>query len=387
MSRTARLGAFILLSLAILAVGIFIIGGKKYLFSPTYQLKTYFANVAGLSGGADVMVGGLHSGTVRSINLPSKPGEQMTVVMEMDESTRKIIRQDSVASIQTEGLLGNQYVAVSFGSPDKPEVKNGDTLASIPPLEMAALLDKANGLLGQGQAAMANITQVAEHLKSVSAKIDNGNGTVGALVNDKALYENLDQTASGARTAVASAGVGIKDFQDNMEALKHNFLLKGYFKNRGYEDSADLGKDEVVSAPQASTIKDFTYQSKDLFDKQDSAKLRGQKALNAAGRFLAGNDFGVAVIEVSAGKIGSSESDLTLAQARAMVVRDYIVQHFGFDDTKLKTLSLGKQTGETSKADWGEIKILIYPAGTPIPADKSPDQAAPAPTQTGSSRQ
>jgi outer membrane protein OmpA-like peptidoglycan-associated protein len=172
-----------------------------------------------------------------------------------------------------------------------------------------------------------------------------------------------------------------------MEALKHNFLLKGYFKNRGYEDSADLGKDEVVSAPQASTIKDFTYQSKDLFDKQDSAKLRGQKALNAAGQFLAGNDFGVAVIEVSAGKIGSSESDLTLAQARAMVVRDYIVQHFGFDDTKLKTLSLGKQTGETSKADWGEIKILIYPAGTPIPADKSPDQAAPAPTQTGSSRQ
>ena len=378
MSRTARLGAFILGTLAILATGIFIIGSKKYLFSPTYQLKTTFANVAGLSAGADVMVGGLHSGTVHSIDLPSKPGDQMTVVMEMDNSTRTIVRQDSVASIQTEGLLGNQYIAGSFGTAEKPEVKSGDSISSVPPLEMAELLNKANGLLGQGQAAMANINQVAEHLKSVSAKIDSGDGTVGALVNDKALYESLNQTASGARSAVASADVGIKDFQDNMEALKHNFLLKGYFKNRGYEDSADLGKDEISSVPQGATIKDFTYQSKDLFDKQDSAKLKGQKALNASGQFLAGNDFGIAVIEVSSGKTGSSDADLTLAQARAMVVRDYIVQHFGFDDTKLKTIALGKQTGEVSKADWGEIKILIYPAGTPIPPDKSPDQTSPA---------
>jgi phospholipid/cholesterol/gamma-HCH transport system substrate-binding protein len=384
MSRNARLGAFILGTLAILATGIFIIGGKKYLFTSTYELRTTFANVAGLQAGADVMIGGLHSGAVRSIHLPAKPGDPMTVIMEMDRSTHGIIRQDSQASIQTEGLLGNQYVAVSFGSADKPEVKDGDTLSSIPPLEMSELLDKANGLLGQGQAAMANINQVSEHLKSVSAKVDSGAGTVGALVNDKALYNNLDQTASGAKAAVTSADAGIKDFQDNMEALKHNFLLRGYFKNRGYEDSADLGKDEIASAPQAATAKDFNFQAKDLFDKQDSAKLKGQKALNAAGEFLAGNDFGIAVIEVSTGKAGNSATDLTLAQARAMVVRDYIVQHYGFDDTKLKTFSVGKQTDETSKADWGEVKILVYPAGTPIPPDKSPNQT-PAPTSTTSS--
>jgi ABC-type transporter Mla subunit MlaD len=324
-----------------------------------------------------VLIGGVHSGTVRTIDLPHKSGEPVTVVMELNESTRDIIRQDSVATIQTEGLLGNQYVAVSFGSSDKPEVKSGDTIASIPPLEMSALLDKANGLLGQGQAAMVNINKVAEHLNSVTAKVDSGNGTVGALVNDRELYNNLDQTASGARSAVSSAQTGIKDFQDNMEALKHNFLLKGYFKNRGYEDAADLGKDEIANLPQATTIKDFTFQAKDLFDKQDSAKLKGQKALNAAGEYLSGNDFGVAVIETSTGKAGSSDSDLTLAQARAMVVRDYIVQHFGFDDTKLKTVALGKETSDTSKADWGLIRVLIYPNGTPIPPDKSADNKSP----------
>jgi phospholipid/cholesterol/gamma-HCH transport system substrate-binding protein len=380
MSRTARLGAFILGTLIILATGIFIIGSKKYLFRSTYELNAQFENVAGLEAGADVMVGGLHSGTVKSIHLPDKPGEQMTVVMQLDQNTRKILRQDSEASIQTEGLLGNQYLAVSFGSADKAELKDGDTISSIPPLEMSALLDKANGLLGQSQAAMVNINQVAEHLKSVSAKIDSGNGTVGALVNDRALYNNLDQTAAGAKSAVTSADAGIKDFQDNMEALKHNFLLRGYFKSRGYEDSADLGKDEVASVPQAATAKEFTFQSKDLFDKQDSAKLKGQKALNAAGEYLAGNDFGVTVIEVSTGKTGSASTDLTLAQGRAMVVRDYIVQHYGFDDTKLKTFSLGKQVDETSKADWGLIKILIYPAGTPVPADKTPEQTPAAST-------
>jgi len=366
--------------MAILAIGIFIIGSKQYLFTSTYQLKTQFASVAGLATGADVLVGGVHGGTVRSIELPHRASGQITVTLEMDKVTHEILRQDSVASIQTEGLLGNQYVAVSFGSDDKPEVKDGDTIRSVPPLEMSALLDKANGLLGQGQQAMESINQVAAHLNSVTAKVDNGNGTVGALINDRDLYNNLDQTAGTlnqtaltAKTAVGSAQVGIKDFQDNMEALKHNFLLKGYFKSRGYEDSSDLGRYEVVSAPQGAPAQQFVLQAKDLFDKRDSAKLKGQKALNAAGKYLADNDFGVAVVEVSTGSAGSSDTDQTLSAGRALVVRDYLVQHYGFDDTKLKTVSLGKQSGETSKDDWGLVKVMIYPAGTPIPADKNPD--------------
>jgi phospholipid/cholesterol/gamma-HCH transport system substrate-binding protein len=70
MSRAARLGAFIIATLAVLAIGVFIIGSKEYLFSPTYELKTQFDNVAGLEAGADVEVGGVHSGTVKSIQLP-----------------------------------------------------------------------------------------------------------------------------------------------------------------------------------------------------------------------------------------------------------------------------------------------------------------------------
>src|SRR5450755_4084762 len=140
MSRAARLGAFIVATLAILVLGVFIIGGKQYLFSSTYQLKAQFDNVAGLDVGGDVRVGGVHSGTVRSIVLPHHPGDKVTVFMDLANSTHEIIKQDSVVTIETEGLLGNQYLAISFGSAGKSDVRDGDVLASQPPLEMAQLL-------------------------------------------------------------------------------------------------------------------------------------------------------------------------------------------------------------------------------------------------------
>ncbi len=115
MSRAARLGAFIIATLAILAVGIFIIGDRQYLFSNTYQLKAQFANVVGLNEGAEVRVGGVHSGTVRRIDLPKNPTDKITVLMDLQRSTHDIIKQDSVAAIQTEGLLGNEYVSITFG--------------------------------------------------------------------------------------------------------------------------------------------------------------------------------------------------------------------------------------------------------------------------------
>src|SRR5450631_3872633 len=151
MSRAARLGAFIIASLAILSIGVFIIGGKQYLFVSTYQLKAQFDNVVGLDAGGDVRVGGVHSGTVRTIVLPHKPGDKVTVVMDMGKSTHEIIKQDSVATIETEGLLGNQYLAISFGSAGKAEVRDGDILASQAPLEMSDLLKKTSGILDTSQ--------------------------------------------------------------------------------------------------------------------------------------------------------------------------------------------------------------------------------------------
>jgi|HubBroStandDraft_2_1064218.scaffolds.fasta_scaffold02328_8 phospholipid/cholesterol/gamma-HCH transport system substrate-binding protein len=410
MSRAARLGAFIIATLAILAIGIFIIGDRQYLFSNTYQLKTQFANVVGLNEGAEVRVGGVHSGTVRRIELPKNPTDKITVLMDLQRSTHDIIKQDSVAAIQTEGLLGNEYVSITFGGAQALNVRDGDTIASEPPLVIADIIKKADAIMDSTKEAVANTTVVTANLKSISGKIDTGQGTIGALVNNKEMYTDLQATTVGLKDATVHAQAGIADFQENMEALKQNFLLRGYFKKRGYEDSAALAKNQIPTLPDAGPMKTFTYDPKTLFEKIDTAKLKNEGSLSAAGKFLAGNEFGVAVVVVSTGLTGDTEKDLVLTQARAAVIRAYLVGNYGFDDSQLKILGMGKKvsaaadaagpdaanisatasgSGTTTPAaapapakasapvsPWGEIQIVIYPPGTELPADQQPGIAS-----------
>jgi phospholipid/cholesterol/gamma-HCH transport system substrate-binding protein len=371
MSTAARLGAFIIATLAILAAGIFIIGSKQYLFSPTYRLKAQFATVVGLDAGAEVRIGGVHTGTVREIDLPSKPTDKITVLMDLPRSTHTIVKQDSVASIETEGLLGNEYVAISFGSEQALNVKDNDTIGSEAPLVIADLMKKADGILDTSQEALNNVTVVTANLSSISTKINQGQGTIGALVNDKKVYTQLDQTTAGLRDTVNHAQAGVTAFQENMEAMKQNFLVRGFYKKRGYETSSDLEKNEIAKLPDSAPLKSFAFDSKQLFDKQDSAKPKNQKALRAAGQFLADTEFGVAVVIVSAGTTGDEQKDLVLTQARAMVVRDYLVGNFSFDDTQLKTLGRGKGKSDTPDSGWGSVEIIVYPADAEVPAQAS----------------
>jgi phospholipid/cholesterol/gamma-HCH transport system substrate-binding protein len=367
MSRAARLGAFIIATLAILALGIFIIGSKQYLFTSTYRLKAQFATVVGLDEGAEVRVGGVHSGSVRAIELPNKPTDKITVLMDLQRSTHDIIKQDSVAAIETEGLLGNEYVSISFGSAQALNVKDEDTIASQPPLVIADLMKKAAAILDTSQEALDSVTVAAANLGSISGKINQGQGTIVALVNDKKIYTQMDQTTVGLRDTVNHAQAGVAAFQENMEAMKSNVLLRGYFKKRGYENSSELVKNEIPQLPQAAPLKTFTFDSKELFDKVDTAKPKNQKSLRAAGQFLADTEFGVAVVVASTGAAGDAQKDLVLTQARAMVVRDYLVANFSFDDAQLKTLALGKGKTPNPDSAWGAVEIIIYPADTEAP--------------------
>ena len=147
MSREVRLGLFIVLALAILSFAIFFIGNKETRFKSTYLVKTQFQDVAGLNNGADVRVGGIRKGTVKNIDLPKKPDGKVTVVMDLESATRDIVKKDSVAAIKSEGLLGDKYVEISFGSVDADKVKNGDTIGSEPPLDISDVIGKANQIL------------------------------------------------------------------------------------------------------------------------------------------------------------------------------------------------------------------------------------------------
>jgi len=235
---------------------------------------------------------------------------------------------------------------------------------------VSALLMKTSAILDSSQEAILNATQATAHLNSVSAKIDSGQGSVGALINDKALYSNLQRSTNSLGDTMVQAQAGVTDFRENMEALKHNFLLSGYFKKRGYEDSTGLEANEIDRLPAGTPDKTFTYSPKQLFDGRESTKLRNQQSLNDSGAFLAGNQYGCAVVVVSAGTEGDTQKELVLTQARAMLVREYLVEHFGFDDSRFKTLALGKQPAATPEAEWGTIQLLVFPAGCEMPANK-----------------
>jgi outer membrane protein OmpA-like peptidoglycan-associated protein len=236
---------------------------------------------------------------------------------------------------------------------------------------IADLMKKADGILDTSQQALNNVTVVTGNLSSISGKINQGQGTIGALVNDKKVYTQLDETTAGLRDTVNHAQAGLTAFQENMEAMKQNFLVRGFYKKRGYENSADLEKNEIPQLPETAPLKSFTFDSKQLFDKMDTAKPKNQKSLRAAGQFLADTEFGVAVVVVSTGATGDTQKDLVLTQARAMVVRDYLVGNFSFDDSQLKTLGRGKGNSATPDSGWGTVEIIVYPADTEAPTQTS----------------
>jgi outer membrane protein OmpA-like peptidoglycan-associated protein len=305
MSKAFRIGVFVVLALLCLSAGIFLIGNKEFLFSPTYRLKTDFQNVGGLNNGAEVRVGGIHEGTISRIDLPTEPGGKLTVVMKLHSSTQNIIRKDSVASIKTEGLLGNKYLEISPGTVKAQAVQNDDFIAGEVSVDMA----------------------------------------------------------EQAKDLAASAKTGVEAFSDNMTALQHNFLLSGFFKKRGYNDPSELRKNSISKVPAGTRTKEFDYDAAKIFDKPDNAELKNKKTIDEAGSFLQENKFALAVVASSVAT-GDTAKDRLLTEARAKVIRDYLVQNFKVDDTRIKIIGLGKskQAGDT-----GTVQILVYAAKPAAP--------------------
>ena len=343
MSQSFRLGLFVLATLIILSTSVFLIGRQESKFGSSYRVRSEFANVAGLNEGADVRVGGIRKGTVRSIQLPKSSDGKVTVSMDLAKDTRVIVKQDSVATIQSEGLLGDKYVDVSFGSVEADQLKDNQTIESQPPLDISDLFQKANQILDTSQGALENIQGATDNMNRITHKINSGQGTIGKLVNDTALYQQ--------------ATAGVSAIQDDATALQHNFLLRGFFKDRGYTNPAEVQQHALSELPKQEPIKRFFFNAKTLFDRSDSSKLRNQKDLGSAGDFLHSQSYGFAVIVCSMGPTGDSQKELALSEARSFVVRQYLVDKFPLDDTRLKTLGLGKSA--TGNED-GTIELLIY---------------------------
>jgi len=306
----AKLGIFIFIGSTLLVIGIFMLGNKEALFKPTFIVKAYFHNIEGLRNGSPVKLSGIDAGAVQNIKVVGDTVSLIEVSMRLLKEIDHFIRVDTQAEIQTEGLVGNKYVSLKIGDSKSELVEDGGVILAKEPVSFADIIQETQGIMGYTK-------EMTKDLSEIIKRINEGEGTVGKIFTDDALYyaaTDLTKSADKSLTSITaelniitaqykSLGESVKsavdninravvrvdtlldnttkgegvlgsllvqgtsadsNFQamminfkeisedsktaaaslsENMEALKHNWLFKSYFEERGYWDATEYEKE------------------------------------------------------------------------------------------------------------------------------------------------
>jgi phospholipid/cholesterol/gamma-HCH transport system substrate-binding protein len=233
-----KVGIFVVVILFLFGVGVFIIGSHQKYFQRQYTLWASFSNIQGLIVGAPVSLAGLTVGRVNAVIFPEDPRDKtIKVELKIKKGIQKRIREDSIASIQTMGLLGDKYVEISLGSPEKVILQDGDRITSAHPFDLlayAAKLEEAidvintilidvreissqvrggKGLLHAilydpaGGELVNNLSSAAKSANNIVKKVERGEGTLGGIINDPTVYEDLKVILGGAKRSTIIKGL------------------------------------------------------------------------------------------------------------------------------------------------------------------------------------
>ena len=146
LSLKASVGAFLIGGLLLFGAGLFLIGSRQKIFTRGFHVLPDFASVSGLEAGANVRVAGLDAGEVEEIQIPSQTSSSFRVKLRLTDKVHPLVRQDSVAMIQTEGLVGDKFLEISKGSGQAEECMDGGTIPSKEPFDFADLMQDARNL-------------------------------------------------------------------------------------------------------------------------------------------------------------------------------------------------------------------------------------------------
>ncbi len=303
-----RLGLFVVAGLALFVIAIFIIGKQKNLFNPVFKLSTTFYNVSGLQVGNNIRFSGINVGTVDNISIID--GRTVRVDMMIRKEIKQFIKSDCKVAVGSEGLIGDRLLIITQGSADAPLASDDKLLSSTEPVETDAIIaslqvtathaevitqqlavvmlkiNSGRGTLGRlihdsiiaqninktianfeqtskgldqtieatkndigvimksFQATAGNTEASTKQLEDIMLRINSGHGTIGRLIHDTITSENIDQTILNLKNSS-------KSLDENMEALKHNFLFRGYFKKKAKEEE----KEKVEEAKQKALEK------------------------------------------------------------------------------------------------------------------------------------
>ena len=450
-ARLAGVGVFVLGGLALFALGLFMIGDRQMAFARKFTVYTEFTKVTGLQPGAVVRILGAKAGTITQILPPSTPSAKFRIRLEIAESLHALVRVDSIATIETEGLVGGSYLGIGRGTDAAPPVMPSGTIGSKEPFEISDLMqqmgdtitkvnqtiDDMKGDVSSAVVAVADtmgnanalITDVSVDVKKMAASgaritddaariaegIRSGKGVIGKLMTDDTLYtrataiaQQTEETAASARQVVELAKKALEGFQakdgpvqgltadlkqtldgartamvgfsESMDALKHNFLFRGYFNGRGYFDLDDISpaayRQGVLTKGGARQSTLVWLRSDALFEADpgqpanerltDPGKMRVDAAIAP---FLKHVASGIVMVEGYAQQ-GPLDQQYLRSLGRASLVRDYLLGKFHFDPETIGVMPLGADSGDSlERPRWDGVALaVILPKGTLAPA-------------------
>jgi phospholipid/cholesterol/gamma-HCH transport system substrate-binding protein len=438
-SRVVGAGAFVIIGVLLFTAALFMIGERRMLFDDRFTLYTEFETLGQLEEGAIVRIAGMTAGEVTRIEVPSSPAGKFRVRMEVREDLQPLIRTDSVATTQTEGLVGAIFVNVAAGTPQAPQLQEDGTIAGAATLQLADLLSQASETMAQVsetvdalsgdaektlkeiaatsteahqlltditpqiRAIATNGERISADARSLVAGLEAGEGTMGKMLKDDSLYTRAREIAEEAKVVMANvrdvtdeARRAISDFRsedgpaqglfadmrvtlsqarettadlaDNMEALKHNFLLRGFFNRRGYFDLDAISpvqyRSGVLENGKRRAVR--TWLDADvLFETRpngalaltEDGRMRVDSAMATYLRYLPSSPI---VVEgySTRGTIGEQYGD---SRQRAGIVREYLLGRYGLMPQHTGYIALGADAaGSPSDNKWDGVAITLF---------------------------
>ena len=194
-----RVGVVILISLAILILAVYKLGQAANLFTSRYELVAFLDNANGIRVGGSVAVAGQIAGSIREIEfLPpdADTTRNLRIRMEVDQALQEQVRADSRARVRTLGLLGDKIIDITPGTPRFQVLAAGDTIAVDPSLDYEEVI-------AQASEAVDDMVQLTADLKLITGGIVRGEGTLGQLVTNPTLYDQMTRTLAQTNSLLA----------------------------------------------------------------------------------------------------------------------------------------------------------------------------------------
>lgn len=210
-AQQIKLGAFVLAGLTLFLISIFFIGSENNMFSKTFKVAAVFKNVEGLKSGDNVWFSGVKIGTVSDVQIVSEG--KVVVNLALKENQNQFIETDAIASIGSDGLVGNKIVIIRPGQSGRT-VSELDTLNTTSPTDTQDLINLAKDV---GE----NTRSLTSDLKTIASRINAGQGIVGEFLNDGTIAQEMRAAISNLRVTGNNTARASQELQSLLQELRN----------------------------------------------------------------------------------------------------------------------------------------------------------------------